>query len=145
MSYTIYIRNCTIEEAVGCARRIPELEGSYGRAAYQNRLEGVPHLLLLAEADGVPAGFKVGYEREGCFYSWMGGVRPAYRRRGIAKALAIHQQMWAKQNGYSRIAFKTRNYLRAMLIFALHNGFYITAVEEREDPMHNRIWLEKVL
>ncbi len=141
----IHTRTCTIEEAVRCAHSIPELEGSYGEEVYHARLKTVPHLLLIAEENGTPAGFKVGYERGGVFYSWMGGVRPAYRRRGVAKALAAHQEAWAKQRGYPCIVFKTRNYLRAMLIFALNNGFYITGVEEREDPMHNRIWLEKVL
>lgn len=105
----------------------------------------MPHLLLSAEVAGEIAGFKVGYERDSSFYSWMGGVRPEYRRMGIAKALAQRQEAWAKSRGYQHIRFKTRNYLKPMLIFALNNGFYISAVEKRTDPLSNRIWLEKVL
>jgi hypothetical protein len=32
-----------------------------------------------------------------------------------------------------------------MLLFALKNGFRITAVEPQPDPEENRIWLEKEL
>jgi ribosomal protein S18 acetylase RimI-like enzyme len=141
----LQIRSCTVEEAVACSRQIPELHDPYPAAEYEQRLSGVPHLLLLAESDGNMAGFKAGYERDGAFYSWMGGVRPAYRRQGVAQALAREQERWAKAHGYRHIRFKTRNYLKPMLIFALNNGFYITAVEKRAAPLSNRIWLEKVL
>lgn len=139
------IRPCSIAEAVSCSSEIPELTAPYPAAEYERRLRGLPHLLLLAEVSGEVAGFKVGYEREGTFYSWMGGVCPKFRRQGIAKALALEQESWAKSKGYIHIRFKTRNYLKPMLIFALRNGFYIVGVEKRKDPLSNRIWLEKVL
>ncbi|MCI4647946.1 GNAT family N-acetyltransferase [Phaeodactylibacter sp.] len=141
----LQVRSCSVEEAVACSRQIPELKNPYPAAEYEQRLSGVPHLLLLAESDGDMAGFKAGYERAGVFYSWMGGVCPEYRRQGVAQALAREQENWAKAEGYRHIRFKTRNYLKPMLIFALNNGFYITAVEKRADPLSNRIWLEKVL
>ncbi len=141
----LQIRSCTVEEAVACSRQIPEFKKPYPAAEYEKRLSGVPHLLLLAKSGGDVAGFKAGYEREGAFYSWMGGVHPRYRRQGVAQALAQEQENWAKAYGYRHIRFKTRNYLKPMLIFALNNGFYITAVEKRADPLTNRIWLEKVL
>ena len=71
-----------------------------------------------AEVDGEPAGFKVGYERENYFYSWMGAVLPAYRRLGIAQKLADQQEKWAKSAGYTTIRFKTRNHHKGMFIFA---------------------------
>ena len=43
------------------------------------------------------------------------------------------------------ITFKTRNVHKAMLIFALSNGFNIIAAEEREEVAANRIWLRKLL
>lgn len=138
-------RQCSIIEAVACSDKIPEFSQSYRKGEYTSRLSGVPHLLLLAEVDGAMAGFKVGYAREGAFYSWMGGVVPEFRRQGIAKLLADEQENWAKSKGFKYIRFKTRNYLKPMLIFALKNGFYITAVEQRSDPGTNRIWLEKVI
>jgi GNAT superfamily N-acetyltransferase len=91
-------------------------------------------------------GFKVGYQREidGSFYSWMGGVLPDFRRRHVARLLAEAQEKWAAGHGYRRITCKTRNRHKAMLLFALKNGFRITAVEPQPDPDENRIWLEKV-
>ena len=139
------IRPCSIAEAVSCSGEIPEFASPYPAAEYEKRLRGLPHLLLVAEVNGELAGFKAGYERDGAFYSWMGGVCPKYRRQGVAKALAREQESWAKSKGYGYIRFKTRNYLQPMLIFALRNGFYIVGVEKRKDPRSNRIWLEKVL
>lgn len=139
------IREGTIEEAVWISAQLPEFVAPYPASAYRERLAGVPHLILLACVGGQAAGFKVGYELEGSFYSWMGGVLPDYRRRGVARALASEQESWAKQRGYSRLLMKSRNEHRAMLIFALSNGFSISSVEKRPVLSANRIWLEKVL
>jgi len=91
------------------------------------------------------AGFKVGYERDGYFYSWMGGVIPGFRRNGIALALAIEQENWARAQGYTSVTFKTRNIHKAMLSFSLNNGFNIIKVDPHEDVAQHRIWLKKML
>jgi GNAT superfamily N-acetyltransferase len=67
----------------------------------------------------------------GNFYFWPGGVLPEYRRLGIASTLAQEQEDWAKQQGYSPVFFKTRNRRKAMLIFALKNGFDMAGFEEK--------------
>lgn len=141
----ILIKPCGIETAVHISRQIPELVDPYGVEEYEQRFKGTPHLILAAYDGGKAAGFKAGYEREGYFYSWMGGVLPAYRRAGVARALAETQETWAKAQGYDSIALKTRNVHKGMLIFALKSGFDIIAVEEWEDVAANRIWLRKVL
>lgn len=47
---------------------------------------------LVAWSGSVPVGFKLGYERSGEeFHSWLGGVHPEFRRRGIARRL-LHLQ-----------------------------------------------------
>ena len=139
------IRPCSIETAVQLSIQIPEFRMPYEAAAYRQRFAGKPHLLLAAYDGQLPIGFKAGYEREGYFYSWMGGVLPAYRQRGAAQALADAQEKWAKAQGYESITFKTRNIHRAMLIFALKNGFQIIGMEEKEETSANRIWLRKAL
>ncbi|MCO6491056.1 MAG: GNAT family N-acetyltransferase [Phaeodactylibacter sp.] len=136
---------CTIETAVQVSRHVPELEAPYGVEEYHKRFENTPHLILAAWDGEKAVGFKAGYERDGYFYSWMGGVLPDYRKKGVAQALADAQEAWAKTQGYDSITFKTRNVHKAMLIFALRNGFDIIAVEEREEVAANRIWLRKVL
>ncbi|HMQ46287.1 MAG TPA: GNAT family N-acetyltransferase [Saprospiraceae bacterium] len=141
----ILIREGSIEEAVSVSRQIPELKAPYPPHVYEKRLLDTPHLILIALADLQLVGFKVGYERERAFYSWMGGVIPAYRQQGIALSLAETQERWAKQQGYESIFFKTRNTHRAMLIFALKNGFQIIDFEKKDLETDNRIWLRKVL
>jgi GNAT superfamily N-acetyltransferase len=139
------IRRGTVRDAVAVSRQIPELTQPYDEAVYRERLDGKPHLILLAYDGLFPVGFKVGYQREndGSFYSWMGGVLPEYRRQQVAALLAGEQERWAKEQGYQRIVCKTRNRHKAMLLFALRNGFVITGVDPRPDPAENRIWLEK--
>jgi len=68
---------------------VPELQGGRPEADVRARLAAVPWLLLLADEDGQIVGFKVGYQWDAnTFYTWLGGVHPAYRRRGIAQALS---------------------------------------------------------
>ena len=143
----ITIRQGSIGEVVALSRQVPELTDPYDEAVYRDKLTGKPHLILVACEGLFPVGFKVGYQREadGSFYSWMGGVLPDFRRRHAARLLAEAQEKWALEHGYRRITCKTRNQLKAMLVFALKNGFRITDVQPQPDPEENRIWLEKVL
>ncbi len=141
------IRSGSISEVVAISQQVPELIDPYAEAVYRERLSDKPHLILVAELDGQLVGFKVGYEREadGSLYSWMGGVLPAARRSGVARALAQAQENWAREAGYHSIRFKTLNRHKAMLAFALDEGFYLLRVEPRVDPMESRIWLEKAI
>jgi ribosomal protein S18 acetylase RimI-like enzyme len=143
----IIIRQGSVGEVVALSRQVPELTNPYGEAVYREKLAGKPHLILVACEGLFPVGFKVGYQREadGSFYSWMGGVLPDFRRRHAARLLAEAQEKWVAAQGYRRITCKTRNRHKAMLLFALKNGFRITAVEPQPDPDENRIWLEKAL
>ncbi|MGB0523488.1 MAG: GNAT family N-acetyltransferase [Flammeovirgaceae bacterium] len=134
------------EQIVAISHRIPEFNEPYKREEYYARLEGVSCCLLFAKIDEHLAGFKLGYGKSSrVFYSWMGGVLPAYRKIGVAKTLAQHQEQWAVEKEYEFIQMKTRNYLKNMLHFALSNQFYITGIEAYPNPLDNRILLEKAL
>lgn len=141
------IRQGTIEEVVHLSRHIPEFDNPHEAEEYHKRLANKPSLILIAEFKLEPVGFKVGYQKEdnGSFYSWMGAILPDYRGMGIAKELATFQENWARNQGYRSIRFKTRNYLKSMLIFGLKNNFSIVGVEPRENVHQNRILLEKSL
>lgn len=141
----IQIVEGNIKSVIRLTAAIEEFHAPHQAAEYHKRLTNVPHLILIAYEDAEPVGFKVGYEREGYFYSWMGGVRKDWRRRGIAKALANRQEDWARQQGYTSVTFKTRNRLKAMLLFGLRNGFNIIGFEERPAVGENRILLKKEL
>lgn len=141
------IREGSIEEVVELSRRLPEFHEPYGVEEYVKRLSQTNHLILVAEEDNKAAAFKIGYERErdGSFYSWVGGVLPTFRRKGFALQLAEAQEAWALEQGYHQIKFKTRNRHKAMLHFALGRDFYITGLELYPDPMETRIWLARDL
>lgn len=139
------IRISDIATAVQVSQLIPEFWDAYEEAEYHKRLSHTPHLILVAFEENQPIGFKVGYEREDYFYSWMGGILPEYRKQGVAKALAEYQENWAKEKGYTTIVFKTRNYLKGMLIFAMKNGFHIIDIEKHSEIEQHRILLQKKL
>ena len=139
----IQIRKANIEEVFLVSQKIPEFKQSYPKEEYKLRLENVVQLILIAEVEGEIAGFKVGYARDDYFYSWMGGVLPKFRKIGVAKALAVEQETWAKKNNFNAIQFKTWNQHKAMLIFSLKNGFDIIALEKRKRVADYRIILEK--
>lgn len=138
----------TIDEVVSVSQQIPELDNPYGADEYNRRLTNeTSHLILVAKKGEHLVGFKVGYERDsdGSFYSWMGGVLPAFRRLGIAYRLADAQDAWAQEQGYHSIKMKTRFRLKAMQKFAMNRGFDIDKTEAREPKEDSIIWLSKFL
>ncbi|MEM6877328.1 MAG: GNAT family N-acetyltransferase [Bacteroidota bacterium] len=139
---TFNIREATIQEVFEFSHQV--FDPPQPIAAYHDRLSNVPHLLLIAEtSEGKAVGFKVGYEREGYWYSWFGGVHPEHRRTGIASALADAQDTWAKSKGYPHVSCKTRNNRREMLAWCIKRGFRIIEVGPREDVDEYRIHLRK--
>lgn len=142
------IRPGTIDEAVMVSNAIPEFDKPYQNEEYIKRLDETPHIILVAElVGGEVAGFKAGYERDqdGSFYSWMGGVKPEYRKEGLANSLSHGMEVWAQAQGYTSLRFKTRNCHRAMLHFAISDGFDIVGFDAAEEISQHRIWLEKKL
>lgn len=141
----VQIRQASIGEVVDLSLKLDEFVDPHKAPEYERRLLGVPHLILVAEWEGEPCGFKVGYERGRYFYSWMGGVLEGFRRRGIAKALSDRMEAWASNAGYELIRLKTRNGHKAMLVFALLNGYSIVGLEKMHEVASHRILLEKKL
>ena len=142
---TFEIKESNIETVVALSQQIAEFIDPHGVEEYYRRLTSIPHLILVAFVQNEPVGFKVGYEREGSFYSWMGGILQGFRQMGIARALAEEQEAWAKKRGYTTITFKTRNSHKGMLIFALKNGFDIIGFEPSAHTPSHRILLRKQL
>ena len=141
----IEIKEGTLEQVVALSQQIPEFIDPHPLEEYQKRLMDKVYLILIVYVNQQAAGFKVGYQRADYFYSWMGAILPRYRRMNLATLLAERQEGWAKTKGYTRIVFKTRNYLKPMLLFALKRGFNIISVEKRETVEAYRILLQKKL
>ena len=141
------VREGTIEEVAKLMLAVPEFDDPYPIDEFSKRLTGHPSLILVEEDRGILRGFKCGYERtknNGSFYSWMGAVLPEYRRSNIALVLLKEMENWCLQNGYRQLTFKTLNQHKAMLIFAIKNGFEITEIENANGHT-SKIWLSKKL
>ncbi len=135
------IRKGTIEECIHIEKQLEEFDGFHSKQAYLKRFRGKYSSIFVAEVEGKVAACKAGYLGEGYFYSWIGGVLPAYRRHGIAKALAVAQEEDCRRKGIAKIRFKTYSKFDKMLKFALQNGFVILSKEKKT----GKILLEKKL
>ena len=124
---------------------IPEFTDKPSSSEIEARIMDVPHLVLTAYHDDKPVGFKIGYERDNSFYSWLGAVLPEFRQSGIAARLADNQENWARHAGYSSVWMKTRNCFPEMLLMALGRGFSIIGFDSREEVSQHRIILAKSL
>jgi len=146
--FSFQIKEGSIEDAVSVSNQIPELENPHPKEVYENRMKGKINLILIAYVDEKMVGFKIGYDKfeDGKnFYTWMGGVLPDFRQKGIADALAKKQETWIAQNGFQNVILKTRNKHQGMLIFAIKNNFKIIEIEARDNIEEYRILLKKVL
>ena len=133
------IRPGTIEEAWHVLQAIPEFDQRRSLAQLQERLPAGT-LILIAEADGQPVGFKLGYAAEdGSLYSWLGGVLPAHRKSGLAQRLLEAQEAWASAHGFAAITVKSMNRYPAMLRLLIRNGYQIRLVEHFGDQARERI------
>lgn len=100
----------------------------------------------LASIDGQPVGFKIGYQlKEKIFYSWLGGVLPEFRRRGVARALMKEQHQSIKSLGYEYVRTNSRNANREMMILSLQFGFDIIGTHFVHDEGRLSIHFEKRL
>jgi GNAT superfamily N-acetyltransferase len=92
-----------------------------------NRFDHTDLLMLVAEIDGEPAGFKVGYQlRAGTFYSAKGGVVDTARRRGVARALLHRMLDIVREWGYDRFVYDTfPNKHPGMTVLGLSEGFEV--------------------
>ena len=143
-----HIHEAKLDDAVLVSLNIPEFDDPYEMPEYLKRLHGTTHHILTSyDDDHNPIAFKIGYQRDtnGSFYSWMGGVLPNYRRKGIANNLANQQDGWAKKNGYKSIKMQTRKKHKTMLALAISRRFQITRIIEKIPDSNTRIWMNKPL
>ena len=146
-NFPIQLREASLAELLWVHERIPEFPGKASLSFYQDRLQHRFSLALVAVCEGELAGFKVGYQSElpETFYSWMGGVRPEFRGKGIATALAEEQERWAKAQGFTSLFFKTRNRFPGMIQFGIKRGFKIVDLHPKGGVEDYRIVMHKDL
>jgi ribosomal protein S18 acetylase RimI-like enzyme len=121
------IRLGNFSEVCALHNQIPELSPIAGSDYLSARIGENDYLLLVCEQDGIPVAYKLGYWTGAeYFYSWLGGVHPAYRQRGIAKALLLEQEAQVREMGAKEIRVKSMNQYTSMLLLLISQGYEIT-------------------
>ncbi|MEA3286538.1 MAG: GNAT family N-acetyltransferase [Candidatus Marinimicrobia bacterium] len=102
-------------------------------------------LLLVASQGDRPVGFKLGYviPDTRTWFSWLGGVHPNYRKRGIAQQLLNLQEKHAKILGLEKIYFTTFDRFTAMINLGEKNGYQLIRSELDNGEM--KYWYGKSL
>jgi len=111
-------------------------------------LNGREYLVLGAFAGDTIVGYKLGYRtgnRRECFYSWLGGVHPHHRRKGVARALTRVQHEWARERGFRYVETHTWGDNAAMLILNLQEGFIAAGALSATDRPGVRVIMRKLL
>ena len=122
-------------------------EAVFGERRLIFRLDRRDLVVLVARVGGEPVGYKVGYaESDDVFYSAKGGVLPAYRRCGIARALLHRLEAEARALGYKRFAYDTfPNKHPGMTVLGLAAGYTVTAAGYNAAYRDYRIRFERDL
>jgi GNAT superfamily N-acetyltransferase len=120
-----------VDQLFACSRAV--FPQPIGREEMDWRLTRMPSVVVhTATWDGEFAGFKIAYAiRRRRLYSWLGGVLPEYRRRGVAHALMHAQHDWAKERGYVNVETGTVRNNMPMLALNLRCGFKIIGTYAR--------------
>lgn len=135
-----------IAEIMPIYQAIPEFDAPMHSDEIFQRLAQRESIALMAYSEGEPAGFKLGYGIDDTlFYSWLGGVLPAYRQSGVAQSLLVAQEEWARAKGYCKLQVKTRNCFPSMLRKLLKNNYHIIELEKKGLTADYRVLLEKSL
>lgn len=126
----------------GVMECIPELRG-VSREVVEARL-GNGGVRLVAERDGRPVGFKLGYAvSPEVFYSWLGGVAAECRGLGVARRLMEMQEDLVRSRGFRVVRVKSMNRFPAMLRMLVSAGYEIKDVEKKQAEV--KVVFEKVV
>ncbi|WP_318437424.1 GNAT family N-acetyltransferase [Photobacterium leiognathi] len=142
----LQIREASVEEALEVLHRIVEFAAPISLAELTARLASNSALILVAENQQQLVGVKIGYALDKqVFYSWLGGVLPAGRGRGVAQALLEAQEAWVIDQGYQQLTVKSRNRFPAMVRLLIRNGYLIEDIEKKEGVLDYRLHFRKAL
>lgn len=136
----------SIDDLLVIENQIPEFATPRKGEEVVDKLRDKQHLLLVAYAQGMPVGYKLGYELPNNeFYSWLGAVIPEYRGKGTAKQLLVMQETWCKAQGYSAIRVKSRNLFKNMLLMLISRDYQIVKCEQINGSLDCKIHFYKQL
>jgi len=130
----------TLEDSISEIFKIGQesFEQFYPIKKFLKKLENKRYWVYVAREKNEIVGFKIFYEDDDRqIYDWLDGVKPSYRRRGIASKLMRMEIDFAKQNNYSKIKIKTHKGHPEMLALCDRFGF----VEVGREPHH---WADSI-
>lgn len=116
------------EDFVNHVHKLAELIfGNVSRDDFVWRLEHLPDVSVqVAQCGGTLIGFKFGHGISSRRYlSWLGGVSPDYRGKGVARELMQRQHDWLSQKQYAGVETSAANNNLAMIQLNLQFGFEI--------------------
>jgi predicted GNAT superfamily acetyltransferase len=99
------------------------------------RLEHMPSASVACASEaGRLVGFKAGYATgRHRYYSWLGGVHPDFRRRGIAAELMRRQHAWLRERGFETVETAADRDNLAMIRANLEHGFTVCGLRHKAD------------
>ena len=91
------------------------------------RLDNMPDVsVFTASGNNQMVGFKAGYaSTETRYYSWLGGLDPAYQRRGIATQLMRKQHQWLQEK-YATVETHVLQSNKAMVQLNINSGLVVS-------------------
>jgi ribosomal protein S18 acetylase RimI-like enzyme len=100
------------------------------------RLSRLPDASVVTAVSGtLLVGFKFGYaETSRRYYSWLGGVHPDFRQRGIASCLMEQQHRWVAAAGFAAVETSATPDNAAMLRLNQRFGFETIGTYARRGP-----------
>lgn len=102
-------------------------------------------IIALCYNDTQLIGFKIGYYyKSDTLYSWVGGVIPSFRKKGVAQQLLTLQHTKAKEKGYAKIRTKSMNKFKPMILLNLKNGFDIDNVYINDSNQKKIIFIKEL-
>jgi GNAT superfamily N-acetyltransferase len=116
-----------------------EIDKYYNKEKWiENANKGI---LVTATIDSEVVGFVISYPKnESDFHMWIGGVASRHRRIGIWAELYRQTYDYAKDKGYKKLSFTTRQKrFPNMYLFAKKEGFNEYKTEMVDDPQLGNI------
>ena len=130
---------CTLEERI--------FDEPYSREKIERECSVKYNLLaLVGYQQAEPVAYKVGYELTArLYYSWLGGVVPEHRNKGLARRLMQQQHKKVQGMGYKAVRTHTHNKYKDMLVLNIRSGFEIVGVLSDSSNPETTIVLDKQL
>lgn len=149
LKYTAKLMTCkqgSLDDVVQALHAVPEIQSHHLIQSILERISAKQYLALVAYQGNQPVGCKLGYALDDdTFYSWLGGVIPAHRSKGIAQQLLNEQEVWAREAGFKRLLVKSMNRYPAMLHMLIKNRYQVCGYDDKGTVEVSKVKFSKKL